>query len=93
MITDCRKACTPAPRPGRESIVGWSTVLLDESDRRPLALCPECLAKLDRIETIYREQVADTPAVFFETLAAQRERLLATQAAHGDYVEPATLAG
>ena len=54
---------------------------------------PEGLAKLDRIERIYREEVADTPPVFFDTLTAQRERLLAVQAEHGDYVSPLTLGG
>ncbi len=54
---------------------------------------PENLAKLDRIETIYRTKVADTPAIFFDTLAAQRDRLLAAQAKHGDYISPLTLAG
>jgi phosphoenolpyruvate carboxykinase (GTP) len=53
---------------------------------------PENLAKLERIETIYREQVSDTPDVFFEALAAQRERLLATQTLHGDAVSPFSLA-
>ena len=51
------------------------------------------LEKIDRIEIIYRTQVPDTPDVFFKTLQAQRDRLLATQAEHGDYVSPLTLAG
>ena len=51
------------------------------------------LEKIDRIETIYRTQVPDTPAVFFDTLAAQRERLIAAQAEHGDHISPLTLAG
>ncbi len=54
---------------------------------------PENLAKLDRVETIYREQVPDTPAVYFEQLGAQRERLLAARAEHGDAISPLTLAG
>jgi len=53
---------------------------------------PQNLAKLDRIETIYREQVSDTPAVFFETLAEQRQRLEQLRTLHGDVVSPLTLA-
>jgi len=36
-------------------------------------------------------QVSDTPELFFDVLAAQRKRLLAVQAKHGDYVSPFTL--
>jgi phosphoenolpyruvate carboxykinase (GTP) len=54
---------------------------------------PQWLAKLDRIETLYREKVTDTPPVFYEQLQAQRDRLLAAQTQHGDVIEPATLAG
>jgi len=50
----------------------------------------ENLAKLDRIEAIYRG-VADTPQVVFDTLAAQRGRLKALQADKGDYVSPLDL--
>jgi len=52
---------------------------------------PENLRKLERIEKIYRTQVSDTPELFFDVLAAQRKRLLAVQAKHGDYVSPFTL--
>ena len=51
---------------------------------------PENLAKLDRIEAVYRD-VADTPAVVFDTLAAQRDRLASLQQAKGDYVSPLAL--
>ena len=50
----------------------------------------ENLAKLDRIEKIYRE-IADTPAVVFTQLQAQRQRLLDLQRAKGEYVLPAEL--
>ena len=52
---------------------------------------PENLAKLERIERIYREDVADTPEVLFKTLAEQRKRLEALQEAKGDYVSPLDL--
>jgi phosphoenolpyruvate carboxykinase (GTP) len=54
---------------------------------------PKNLAKLDRIEKIYHEQVSDAPQVFFDTLTAERQRLEALQATHGDTVSPLTLAG
>lgn len=49
---------------------------------------PEHLAKTDRIESVYREQVPDTPPIVFELVRAQRERLLAARDEHGDYVSP-----
>jgi len=52
---------------------------------------PENLAKLDRIEKIYRQDVADTPPVVFEALAAQRDRLGLLRASKGDYVSPLDL--
>ena len=52
---------------------------------------PENLAKLDRIETIYRRDVSDTPAIVLEVLAAQRKRLEALRKEKGDYVSPLRL--
>ena len=52
---------------------------------------PENLAKIERIEKIYRSDINDSPAVVFEVLAAQRQRLLALQKAKGDYVKPQDL--
>jgi len=52
---------------------------------------PENLAKLDRIERIYRKDAADAPPVLFETLAAQRRRLQDLQGQKGDYVCPLDL--
>ena len=49
---------------------------------------PESLAKIDRIESIYRTQVSDTPQVVSRVLAAQRDRLLESQKEHGDYISP-----
>ena len=48
----------------------------------------ENLAKIERIERIYRTDVTDTPAIVFETLAAQKQRLEALRKAKGDYVSP-----
>ncbi|MHC4060659.1 MAG: phosphoenolpyruvate carboxykinase (GTP) [Planctomycetota bacterium] len=49
---------------------------------------PENLAKLDRVERIYREKVADTPQILYDTFAAARDRLKAAQQQHGDYISP-----
>jgi len=51
---------------------------------------PELLAKIERIEKIYRG-IEDTPAVVFKVLADQRERLDAMRAEKGDYVSPLDL--
>jgi phosphoenolpyruvate carboxykinase (GTP) len=52
---------------------------------------PENLAKLERIERIYRTDVSDTPPIVQDVLAAQRGRLLDLQKAKGDYVSPMDL--
>jgi phosphoenolpyruvate carboxykinase (GTP) len=51
---------------------------------------PENLAKVDRIEKIYRD-VADTPQAVFDTLKAQRQRLEEFQTIKGNYVSPLDL--
>jgi phosphoenolpyruvate carboxykinase (GTP) len=52
---------------------------------------PENLAKLDRIERIYTQDVPNTPKVVLEVLAAQRRRLAELRKAEGDYVSPLDL--
>jgi phosphoenolpyruvate carboxykinase (GTP) len=52
---------------------------------------PEQLAKLERIEEIYRTRVPDTPQIVFDVIAAQRARLNETREKFGDYVSPLTL--
>jgi phosphoenolpyruvate carboxykinase (GTP) len=49
---------------------------------------PEHLAKIDRIVTIYSEQVSGAPALVLDVLEAQRERLEAARAKMGDYISP-----
>ncbi len=49
---------------------------------------PESLAKIERIKKVYETQVSDTPKVLFDTLEAQRQRLVETQTKHGDYITP-----
>jgi len=52
---------------------------------------PQNLAKLDRVEKIYRQDVSDTPPIVLETLAAQRDRLQLLRASKGDHVSPLDL--
>ena len=52
---------------------------------------PENLAKLDRVEKIYKEKVSDTPQVVFDTFAEVRKRLKEASDKHGDYITPFTL--
>ena len=53
---------------------------------------PQLLAKIDRIEAIYREKVPDAPASLFDALAAQRGRLEAARETHGGVIAPGTFA-
>jgi phosphoenolpyruvate carboxykinase (GTP) len=46
------------------------------------------LAKIDRLEKIYKEQVPDAPKVVFEVFGKQRDRLKKTQAKFGDNISP-----
>jgi len=54
---------------------------------------PELLAKIGRIEEIYRTMVPDAPARLYEVLQAQKERLLAAERAHGARVSPGAYQG
>jgi phosphoenolpyruvate carboxykinase (GTP) len=49
---------------------------------------PENLAKLDRVEKIYREKVADTPQILYDIFADVRKRLKDAQAKHSLYISP-----
>jgi len=49
---------------------------------------PENLAKLGRVEKIYKEKVSDTPQILFDTFAAARERFKEAADKHGDYISP-----
>ncbi len=51
----------------------------------------EGLAKIDRIEKIYREQVDDTPEILFEVFRDQRARLEAAREKYGDHISPFSL--
>jgi phosphoenolpyruvate carboxykinase (GTP) len=49
---------------------------------------PENLAKIERIEKIYKTTVKGTPPVLFEVLEEERERLFSAKEKYGDYVTP-----
>jgi len=49
---------------------------------------PENLAKLDRVEKIYSEKVADTPRILYDTFNNVRKRLKAAAEKCGDYISP-----
>jgi phosphoenolpyruvate carboxykinase (GTP) len=53
---------------------------------------PENLAKLDRVEKIYREKVADASHILYDTFAEARNRLRAAAEKHGDCISPSDLA-
>lgn len=52
---------------------------------------PENLAKIERVQRFYQENVADTPKRLFRTLDQQRKRLLQARDSFGDYVSPENL--
>jgi phosphoenolpyruvate carboxykinase (GTP) len=49
---------------------------------------PENLAKIERINAIYKTKVLNPPAVLFQVLEDQKKRLLEYQKKHGDYIAP-----
>jgi phosphoenolpyruvate carboxykinase (GTP) len=49
---------------------------------------PENLAKIERVQRFYQENVSDTPLEMFGILYLQRERLLKAREKFGDYISP-----
>jgi phosphoenolpyruvate carboxykinase (GTP) len=49
---------------------------------------PENLAKIERVQRFYQENVTDTPAELFEILDKQRKRLVEAKERFGDYISP-----
>jgi len=52
---------------------------------------PENLAKLDRVEKVYRDKVSDTPQILYDTFDKVRDRLKAAGDKHGDIISPLDL--
>ncbi|MFC2056468.1 phosphoenolpyruvate carboxykinase (GTP) [Chloroflexota bacterium] len=53
----------------------------------------ENLAKLNRVEAFYYENIPDLSSEVWHVLAEQRERLLAAQKQYGNYISPESLGG
>jgi phosphoenolpyruvate carboxykinase (GTP) len=49
---------------------------------------PENLAKIERVQRLYQENVSDTPSELFEILDQQRRRLVEARERFGDYISP-----
>jgi phosphoenolpyruvate carboxykinase (GTP) len=49
---------------------------------------PENLAKIQRVQRFYQENVTDTPVELFDVLDQQRKRLVEAKEKHGDYISP-----
>jgi phosphoenolpyruvate carboxykinase (GTP) len=64
----------------------------DDYIRQFTTRIPENLAKLDRVEKIYKEKVPDTPQILYDSFAEARKRLKAAQDKLGDYISPLDLA-
>ena len=54
---------------------------------------PENLAKIERVQRFYQENVSDTPLELFGILYLQRERLLKAKERFGDYISPENFEG
>jgi phosphoenolpyruvate carboxykinase (GTP) len=49
---------------------------------------PENLAKIQRVQRFYQENVTDTPAELFDILDQQRKRLVEAKEKYGNYISP-----
>ncbi|KON30947.1 phosphoenolpyruvate carboxykinase [miscellaneous Crenarchaeota group-1 archaeon SG8-32-3] len=49
---------------------------------------PENLAKIQRVQRFYQENVTDTPGALFDILDQQRKRLVEAKERFGDYISP-----
>ncbi len=65
---------------------------IEDYNKQFMIRVPENLAKIERIKKIYETQVIDSPEILFETLEAQRQRLINAQKKYGDYITPDKLA-
>ncbi len=49
---------------------------------------PENLAKIERVQRFYQENVTDTPLELFGILYLQRQRLIEAKEKYGEYISP-----
>ena len=60
----------------------------EDYDKQFTIRVPENLAKIERVQRFYQENVSDTPLELFGVLFLQRERLLKARERFGDYIPP-----
>jgi phosphoenolpyruvate carboxykinase (GTP) len=60
----------------------------EDYDKQFTIRVPENLAKIERVQRFYQENVSDTPLELFGILYLQRERLLEAKKCFGDYIPP-----
>jgi phosphoenolpyruvate carboxykinase (GTP) len=60
----------------------------EDYDKQFTIRVPENLAKIERVQRFYQENVSDTPLELFGILFMQRERLLEAKKRFGDYILP-----
>jgi len=63
----------------------------EDYNKQFTARIPEQLAKIDRIENIYKTKILNPPKVVFEVLQDQKKRLLEYKNKFGDYITPEKL--
>jgi phosphoenolpyruvate carboxykinase (GTP) len=66
--------------------------LKEDYDRQFTIRVPENLAKIERVQRFYQENVSDTPLEMFGILYLQRDRLLKAREKFGDYISPESFA-
>jgi phosphoenolpyruvate carboxykinase (GTP) len=64
---------------------------LDQYNEQFKIRCQENIEKINRIMSIYKDQIPDTPKVLFEELEKQKERFMQLKKKHGEYVLPQKL--
>ena len=57
-------------------------------DKQFMIRVPKLLAKLERIENVYKTKVPDAPDILYTSLSDERERLIKAKEEHGDYIKP-----
>lgn len=59
-----------------------------EYDKQFTVRINENLAKIDRMQTLYRTRILDTPPIVFTVLQDQQERLIQARRTYGEYITP-----
>jgi phosphoenolpyruvate carboxykinase (GTP) len=65
----------------------------EDYDKQFTIRVPENLAKIERVQRFYQENVSDTPLELFGILYLQRERLREAKERFGDYITPESFEG